>query len=221
MKYVILNADSSIASRTNLVVNSHCEVDKLLTSKAENGDVIIESVRYFSGGTQREARALREVILCAGSFGSSAILERSGMGDRSILTKLGIPVVIELPGVGSNLADHPNIASTYEISKGLVSADNYMTSSKFADEQLKLYNTRRQGMLTHSISLVDFEPLNVILTKEEIEEGLKYLESETSHLPKLVLESVTEQLLKGTPIEFALLDKRTVSQLPCGNLLPL
>ena len=46
--------------------------------------------------------ATQLVVVSAGAFGSPAILQRSGVGPRPILTALGIPVVVDLPGVGEN-----------------------------------------------------------------------------------------------------------------------
>lgn len=47
------------------------------------------------------------VVLCAGAFGSPTMLLRSGIGDPAQLREHGIHPVIELAGVGENLADHP------------------------------------------------------------------------------------------------------------------
>ena len=52
----------------------------------------------------------REVILSAGAYGSPSILLRSGVGPAGHLRDLGIPVVLDLPGVGENLMDHPYLA---------------------------------------------------------------------------------------------------------------
>ena len=46
------------------------------------------------------------VVLSAGVFNSPQILLRSGVGDADDLTRLSIPVVSHLPGVGRNLQDH-------------------------------------------------------------------------------------------------------------------
>ncbi|GIF15728.1 GMC family oxidoreductase [Actinoplanes teichomyceticus] len=48
-------------------------------------------------------------ILSAGAFGSPAVLLRSGVGPAADLESLGIPVQIDLPGVGANLTDHPSL----------------------------------------------------------------------------------------------------------------
>ena len=47
------------------------------------------------------------VVLCAGTYGSPPILMRSGIGPADHLRRLGIPVRVDLPGVGANLVDHP------------------------------------------------------------------------------------------------------------------
>ena len=47
------------------------------------------------------------VILSAGTYGSPSILMRSGIGPAEHLRSVGIPVRLDLPGVGANLTDHP------------------------------------------------------------------------------------------------------------------
>ena len=71
-------------------------------------------VRYRVGGEPREARAAREVILCAGALRSPQLLELSGVGDGERLSALGIGVVHHLPGVGENLQDHLMPRITFE-----------------------------------------------------------------------------------------------------------
>jgi choline dehydrogenase len=60
-------------------------------------------VRLADGSLVRGAR----VVLCTGVYGSPAILMRSGIGPGDHLRSLGVPILVDLPGVGSNLADHP------------------------------------------------------------------------------------------------------------------
>jgi choline dehydrogenase len=47
-----------------------------------------------------------EVIISAGALHTPTILQRSGIGPATFLARAGIPVVLDLPGVGSNLQDH-------------------------------------------------------------------------------------------------------------------
>jgi choline dehydrogenase len=50
------------------------------------------------------------VVLCAGTYGSPPILMRSGVGPAAHLREVGLTVTVNLPGVGANLADHPQVA---------------------------------------------------------------------------------------------------------------
>jgi choline dehydrogenase len=49
-------------------------------------------------------------VVCAGAYGSPALLLRSGLGPARDLSALGIAVRADLPGVGANLADHPCVS---------------------------------------------------------------------------------------------------------------
>jgi choline dehydrogenase len=51
----------------------------------------------------------RQVVLCAGTYGTPAILLRSGIGPADELRSLGLMPVHDLPGVGRNLHDHPAV----------------------------------------------------------------------------------------------------------------
>ena len=65
-------------------------------------------VAYRRDGQLSEARAEREVVLCAGGVSSPQILELSGVGRPDILQANGIEVRHALPAVGENLRDHIN-----------------------------------------------------------------------------------------------------------------
>ena len=53
-----------------------------------------------------EVRAEHEVVVCAGAIDSPKLLMLSGIGRADALARLGIEVVVDLPGVGENLHDH-------------------------------------------------------------------------------------------------------------------
>ena len=58
-----------------------------------------------SGGTLGSVNATKEVIISAGAFNSPQLLKLSGIGPQAELKKFNIPVVVNLPGVGTNLQD--------------------------------------------------------------------------------------------------------------------
>lgn len=86
-------------------------VDRLtILTEREVHSVIVEEgravgVRLGSGADSEEVFA-DEVVLSAGAIGSPVILLRSGIGPADELAALGIPVVLDAPGVGKNLHDH-------------------------------------------------------------------------------------------------------------------
>jgi choline dehydrogenase len=66
-------------------------------------------LRYHRAGGVATARAAREVILCCGAIGSPHLLQLSGIGPARVLEAAGIAVRHDLPGVGENLNDHPDL----------------------------------------------------------------------------------------------------------------
>lgn len=54
-----------------------------------------------------------EIILCGGAINTPQILQLSGVGRASELSKLDIPIVHDLPGVGENLQDHLEVYVQY------------------------------------------------------------------------------------------------------------
>lgn len=89
--------------RANLTIVTHATTDRILF----DGKKAI-GVSYLKGDDVKpiEARAKREVLLCAGAIASPQILQRSGVGPADLLNSLDIPLVHALPGVGENLQDH-------------------------------------------------------------------------------------------------------------------
>jgi choline dehydrogenase len=63
-----------------------------------------------SAGEPRRVLAAREVILAGGAFNTPQLLMLSGIGPRGTLDARGIPVRIDLPGVGQNLQDRYEVA---------------------------------------------------------------------------------------------------------------
>jgi choline dehydrogenase len=90
-----------VRHRPNLTVETGAHARRLLfDGKRATG------VAYDLNGSPREARAGREVLLCAGAVQSPQLLELSGIGKPELLKEHGIEVRHALPGVGENYQDH-------------------------------------------------------------------------------------------------------------------
>jgi choline dehydrogenase len=63
-------------------------------------------VAYRQGDQIIQVSATREVVICAGAIDSPKLLMLSGIGDGKQLSRLGIPVLHHLPGVGENFHNH-------------------------------------------------------------------------------------------------------------------
>ncbi|WP_202126033.1 GMC family oxidoreductase [Actinomadura physcomitrii] len=88
--------------RRNLTVRTGAEVLKVLV---ENGRAT--GVLYRHGGRLQRVRAESEVVLSAGTLATPRLLMLSGIGPAGHLRDNGIDVAADLPGVGSNLQEHP------------------------------------------------------------------------------------------------------------------
>ncbi len=100
--------------RPNLTVQTHAHATRLLL---ENGRAV--GVEYRTPQGLRSARASGEVIVSGGAYGSPQLLLLSGIGPAQHLQDMGIPVLHDLPGVGSNLHDHFNTYCAWRISRSL------------------------------------------------------------------------------------------------------
>lgn len=93
-------------SRPNYDLIVKHQVTRLTYPKGlKSGPPLVE-VKSLADGHVFNATATGEVILSAGVFNTPTILLRSGIGPNEYLAKAGIPLVLHLPGVGSNLQDH-------------------------------------------------------------------------------------------------------------------
>lgn len=59
-------------------------------------------------------KANKEVIISAGTIHTPQILQNSGIGPKDLLEQAGIPVLVELPGVGQNFQDHSYLSVGYQ-----------------------------------------------------------------------------------------------------------
>ncbi|WP_018914656.1 GMC family oxidoreductase [Thiomonas sp. FB-6] len=105
-------------SRPNLRVLTQAQATSLIL---EGGRAV--GVRYMRHGRLCEARCDGEVLLSAGALLSPQLLQLSGIGPAEHLRSLGIPVAVDLPGVGENLQDHLQMRLIYECTRPITTND--------------------------------------------------------------------------------------------------
>lgn len=91
-----------VRQRGNLTVITGRSVTRIVVEKGRAVGVELGA----AGGATETIRCERDVIVSSGTIGSARLLMLSGIGPADHLTSVGIPVVHDLPGVGSNLQDH-------------------------------------------------------------------------------------------------------------------
>ncbi len=98
-----------ILERKNFQLLSQVRVTRLLIEQGR-----VREVEYAGLDGVQTIRAEREVILCCGAFETPKLMMLSGLGPAEQLAAHAIPVVQDLPGVGSNLQDHMLLGVGYE-----------------------------------------------------------------------------------------------------------
>ncbi|MEO8309407.1 MAG: GMC family oxidoreductase N-terminal domain-containing protein [Pseudomonadota bacterium] len=96
--------------RPNLTIKTGALAKRVLISNAR-----ATGVEFLQDGQAQTVHAQREIIVCGGAYNSPQLLMLSGVGRPDELREWGIAPVHELPGVGRNLSDHPNIINEYEL----------------------------------------------------------------------------------------------------------
>ena len=151
------------AKRPNLHVLVNTRVSRVLQSGSVHGVPSFRRVELFHSGNSREASfglpslanivcaakhihitARKEVILSSGVIGTPTILQHSGIGDRKLLSSVGVKSLIHLPSVGQNLTDQPFVANTWLVN----STNTFETAFRnatLAQEQVRQWNETRTG----------------------------------------------------------------------------
>jgi choline dehydrogenase-like flavoprotein len=131
-----------VLGRPNLRVETSCLVERVMFDGRR-----AVGVRFNQNGAARVARCRGEVILSSGSIGSVQTLLLSGVGPGAQLSELGIPVVLDKPGVGENLQDHLQLRMIYKVTGIKTLNETYASLLGRAGIFLD-YALRRRGPLT-------------------------------------------------------------------------
>lgn len=143
-----------IRSRPNLTIITAAQVSRLILEGTR-----CVGAEYRRGDNTQRVGANVETLLCAGALGSPRLLMLSGLGPGTHLQEFGLPVVRDLPGVGSNLCEHPEAMVSID-----VNVPTYNTEINSPRIALHLINFLlfARGPATspypHSVAFVKSEP---------------------------------------------------------------
>ncbi|KAI9662910.1 MAG: hypothetical protein M1821_007957 [Bathelium mastoideum] len=115
--------DATVQSGAPLTVRQNCFVTKIVFDTSDNSTTPrAVGVEYLDGeylyrasplsggtGTPGAVNATKEVIISGGTYNTVQLLKLSGLGPQSELSSFNIPVVSDLPGLGTNMQDRYEI----------------------------------------------------------------------------------------------------------------
>ena len=125
-----------VRGQENLTVIGNATVDRLLI----DGDRVT-GVRYLTDDGPRDVAAGR-VVVSGGTYGSPAVLLRSGIGDPDNLRALGIEPTLPLRGVGRNLHDHPSVRLVYSGTPELIERMTAFAARQWMPEEQSIAKLR-------------------------------------------------------------------------------
>jgi choline dehydrogenase-like flavoprotein len=97
-----LNAE--VQARRNLTIRKNTQAHRIVVDRNR-----ATGVEVVTPDGLTIVRAEREIIVSSGSIGSPKLLMLSGIGPADHLRSVGIGIVHDLPGIGSNLQDHIDV----------------------------------------------------------------------------------------------------------------
>jgi choline dehydrogenase len=149
----VVKTQASISRGRRMSV-AHCYLEPArgrpnlnIVTEAPTRRVLLEGKRcvgivYERGGRKLEARARREVILCAGAVATPQLLELSGIGKPDVLKAHGIEVQHAMPAVGENFRDHINARIVWRVTDPRVSYNHRARGLGAVGQALRYMATR-------------------------------------------------------------------------------
>ncbi len=129
-------------NRANLKIETSAMTSRILI---EDGRAV--GVRYLQDGREIEARATGDIVLSGGAINSPQLLQISGIGPGALLQKIGVDVIVDLPGVGENLQDHYQARLVHQTHPGMSLNEDVAGPLRRARVGLE-YILKRTGPLT-------------------------------------------------------------------------
>ncbi len=125
-----------VRDRPNLTIIGNAIVDRI---EIDNGKA---SRVHFVGPDGPESVEAGRIVVAGGTYGSPAVLLRSGVGDPASLRSIGIVPVHDLPGVGQNLHDHSAVMLSWAGTPDLVAQMQAFAADAWMPEEQTIAKIR-------------------------------------------------------------------------------
>ena len=155
-----------ILKRPNLKVLTDAHVLKIILESV-SGHVKAAGLQFQTEGQTHTVHATREVILCAGAIQTPQILELSGFGDPSVLSKVGIETLVPNVDVGANYQDHILTGLGYTLAPNVMSLDS-LHDPVLQAQAIAEYTTSQSGPLSNGPSSMGFVAYAAIAPEAEV-----------------------------------------------------
>ncbi|PPQ97820.1 hypothetical protein CVT26_012921 [Gymnopilus dilepis] len=144
--------------RPNLVVLVNATVIKIVETATSSGVPVMRGVQYIGSqpvgstiaGTIFTVTARKEVILCAGTVGSTHLLMLSGIGTARISQRNNITVIVDNPSVGANLTDHLLIPNVFQVTGS--NLDGLQRNATMEAEAMTQWTSTKMGPYANSVA---------------------------------------------------------------------
>ncbi|KAH7912481.1 hypothetical protein BJ138DRAFT_1112278 [Hygrophoropsis aurantiaca] len=128
----------------------------------DDGSLKATGVEFFCDGKKYEVKAQKEVLVCAGALKSPQLLELSGIGRPEILKSIGIPLKLELPGVGQNVQEHMIVGMSFELNENVKDHTfDHIRDNILKAEHIQLHKQGR-GVFTMGVQTMVYTSLQSI-----------------------------------------------------------
>lgn len=144
----------AVRRRSNLGILVGTRVVRVLFKEQRAIGVICS--RHYE---RQQFEAGREVILSTGTLESPRLLQISGVGPAGHLRKLGIPIIVDSPGVGSNYRDHFVVATQWRLRHPRDSENRQYRGWRLLANILRYYLSRSEPMTRGAAQLIMFPEL--------------------------------------------------------------
>ncbi|CDO78110.1 GMC oxidoreductase [Trametes cinnabarina] len=197
--------------RKNLHVLTGAHVTKVLLTSG--GDLKRASgVEYIKDGKKlRIENVKRDVVVSGGTLQTPQILELSGIGNPSILSKYGIATVIDLPGVGENLQDHVGVSTIAEVDTNDETMD-VLADPAFLKKHEELYQHKQGLFASVPAPAFVFLSADALGSPEDIRSWKEHAQAKNTEFLASASPSLKSGLEKQYKVQQQLFDDKYQSQ---------